>query len=130
METLCFHYILNQTSKSKLLIVNSILMQLATQPRTLHELFQICERIVDDSSTTIVHKEYYKNMSILLREIITKYPSLLPSATLSDLAAIFTFCCKQAFCAVAGNDFISVLALLLQRTQLTPPDQIAIYGIV
>lgn len=99
-----------------MLLLNSILMHLATQPRTLQELFHICARIVDDNSTnsrTFAHKEYYKNMAILLRQVITKYPSILLNATPPHLAQILAFSCKEAFCAVTGNDFISLVVVLL-----------------
>lgn len=87
LETLCFHYIINQVKKSKTLIINSILMKLvSTMDVTLYELFQVCCRIVDENRSenntkSMIDKEYYKNLANLIREVLTKYPKIINTAS-------------------------------------------------
>lgn len=98
-------------------------MHLASNPGlTLFQLFKICSSIVDENrssvpgaSKTMTDKEYYKNMAVLLKDIVGKYPGIVPMTKIEELKQIVGFCCKEALCAVAGNDFIATITLILQK---------------
>lgn len=73
IETLCFHYIMNDATKSRNVLVNSIVLQLASpEHASLFQIFESCCRIVDEnrsehSAKSMQDKEHIRNMVTLLK---------------------------------------------------------------